>query len=355
MPGAIPGFCNLECWCHVPTRGVHKPPCYLCVIDCCSLSSKKEVTPTAPSLSELEVPDPHHLPLANEETETQPNIIIDPHPEPPPRNYGWNETLRRHASLDSANQGTANDQIFFSETYINLPPEPGDAQPVPENPGPSREAESDYFTSEEIPEATEESRDDDERPTACEDQAAESEAKFMHVTKIQVNSDPDCTRPVDLAELIRNVMIDPRDPTDDEDEETSDRPLSVPNLKQPHERSHSRRRWDTNQGMDKYQSFYNTGAKPYLIPRVSLTRHQSLNGISGQSETEFQRQHKIHRRDTSSDAARRYLQSDENLHRTWWKQVSSRKRNHSRRNPSSKRHEGTSHRSLTNFEEMWRS
>ncbi|XP_064093470.1 uncharacterized protein LOC135206143 [Macrobrachium nipponense] len=362
MPGAVPGFCNLECWCHVPTRGVHKPPCYLCVIDCCSLSSKKEATPSAPSLTSLEETEPAHLPSASVETETQPNDTNTPSAQPPPRSYGWRESLQRRASLGIVDQGTAHNQNFFAETYISLPPDPENAQPETEAPGPSRGTgpaegvyipEPDYFTTPvESPVSLEGSRDDEDTGTACDDEAEESNAKQM--TRIQINSD---SRPIDLAELIRNVMLDPRDPSDDEDEDTSENTetQSVPSGKQQFERNPSRRRRDRNQGADKYQSFYNTGAKPYLIARASLTRHQSLNGALSQSETEFQRLHKIHRRDTSSDAARRYLQSDENLHRTWWKQVSSRKRNHPRKSPSSKRHDGASHRSLTNFEEVWRS
>ncbi|KAK8733560.1 hypothetical protein OTU49_006358 [Cherax quadricarinatus] len=47
------GKCNLECWCHVPTRGQNKPPCYVCVLQTCS-SCKSEITPSAPPLSPVE-------------------------------------------------------------------------------------------------------------------------------------------------------------------------------------------------------------------------------------------------------------------------------------------------------------
>ncbi|XP_045584243.2 uncharacterized protein [Procambarus clarkii] len=43
--------CNLQCWCHVPIRGRNKPPCYLCVLQDCSLSRKMDISPTAPPLS----------------------------------------------------------------------------------------------------------------------------------------------------------------------------------------------------------------------------------------------------------------------------------------------------------------
>lgn len=51
LGAVMEGMCNLECWCHVPTRGRSKPPCYLCVVQVCSQSYKSTTAPSAPALS----------------------------------------------------------------------------------------------------------------------------------------------------------------------------------------------------------------------------------------------------------------------------------------------------------------
>lgn len=335
-------FCNLECWCHVPTRGVNKPPCYLCVINTCSLSSKQEVPPSAPELSPTEAVTPFTFqsPVGNGRS-----------PSPLDANshmYGWRGTITRNASVG------LDERDFTTKLYVQLPPERNGGELVSEarNSSPNSESNDNNTV---IPErnysgafdvshmAIEESQEQADRAAEDSYQTTTSESEDSNkgsVTTIEVNcgitgasqsnTDYNHEGTIDLSDLIKSLVCDTEQEIfTDEGAETSERHI------RPNRRSTNDRVMNTRRRRDRYHGFCNTGLRSCASdPAVMMAGQKDSQFNPTQNESEYQLLHKIHRRDTASDAARRYLQSDENLHRAW---VGLKRVNYFKRNRSMKR------------------
>ncbi|XP_071542544.1 uncharacterized protein [Panulirus ornatus] len=106
-------ICNLECWCHVPTRGTVNPPCYHCVLQNCSLSTNKpDIAPSAPPINvdkEVHAPAPETA---------SPQTVVG-------ATYGWQSTLVRKATVDPDHTNNQNPEDLWMNPnlLVTLPPE----------------------------------------------------------------------------------------------------------------------------------------------------------------------------------------------------------------------------------------
>ncbi|KAK7066434.1 hypothetical protein SK128_013771 [Halocaridina rubra] len=317
------GFCNLQCWCHVPSRGVLKPPCYLCVINSCSLSSKPTTFPTS-SVAQIErIPPSAHatLPPQGEGTLRDVNIYT----------YAFQtaqETPGRNATVTN-NRNVETSDTNYRELYVLLPPErelldrlppyveerqshsfwEHSIQVSPDSPSHTVNHE-DVQPQHSIHVNTEELTSRDEMPSSSSN---ENDRKYISVVAIGSEENYTMERNItadssagNVSELFKKLVFD----KEQQDSNSLD-----------HSQSRGQNdSYDSNSAMT-----------------VSLEEGKSW---ADSEEARYQQIHKIHKRDSSSEAAERYLQSDEHLHRMWFEESSSKRGNRPGRGQRSRSFEG---------------
>ncbi|XP_047499419.1 uncharacterized protein LOC125045883 [Penaeus chinensis] len=381
--------CNLECWCHVPTRGRSKPPCYLCVMENCSMSYKASDPPSASApQSSSAAPPPAPVPSAPPLTTAAPSMreadAVSDASVQSRIPYGWQfsfqvapngEELESHGSFSSKlprrrhgefTNGIADEYHHHHHLLRRQQSQPS-PQPQLQPQASTDGAQGDDASEGDDPVAAEvmvvndaseqlqQERPPQQPPSAgspvyprylegCDEDSVTEEATLSDVTsfgeddsrshldvphisvaKAEAESSPGTAeneKSLGLSELLKNLIIG------DEEESSA---MSSSDLQDDPERLEDSARMDRlgspNRAFrdmcrrrDANRQNWKLGIRSHSAPEEAEC-HASTYSLSRldspAQEREYQNINKIHRRDTSMEAARRYLQSDENLWRTW--------------------------------------